>query len=152
MFLLIKQRWKKTGFTFILCKEKVGHGLNAKELCVKGQCTSSSTRRVMISGHLSAKQWGLIFVRKRFSGQKKFPKVRRDWIHTDPQCSLGDKRPSLIWYWAQYHWIRNWKLVWWSRSMATAKWETLGLLLSSPTTSIPSENTTAVHLTWACIE
>ena len=57
----------------------MGYGLNAKELCVTGQCiTSSSTRRVMISGHLSAKQWGLIFVWKRFSGQKMFPKVHRD--------------------------------------------------------------------------
>ena len=61
----------------------VGHGLNAKELCVTGQCiTSSSTRRVMISGHLSAEQWGLIFV-------WYFPEKRDFQVRKCFQKSLG---------------------------------------------------------------
>lgn len=126
--------------------------------------TSSSMWRVMISGHLSVKQWGPIFVQssqgvKRSFGQRRFPEVHRGLIPTDPHCSLGNKRQASFGIELSINGM-DWrvKVVWWSRSTVRAKWETLGLLLPAPTTSIPFKSTMLciqlVHLwsNWGCIQ
>lgn len=115
MFLLIKQRWKKIGFTFS-ARKKVGPSLPAKELCNhRNIYMHRFLKHDNFRSFMCKAVWTnfvLFFLEKRgFIDQRSFLEVHRDLIPTEPCYSIRDKRPSLSWYWVvMVHHGMDWRV------------------------------------------